>query len=78
MGEVRGMEIRGGGAENLKKKGAGTKMKEKPKPAPSREFDGAVTRKATHTNFVTGFVAREVGGNFAQASTDLHKAANRI
>jgi len=43
-----------------------------------KSIPGCGTRQDTHTNFVSGFVAREVGGNFAQASTDLHKAANRI
>ena len=46
MGEVRGMKIRGEGAENLKKKGVATKMKEKSKPAPSREFERATPSKA--------------------------------
>jgi len=32
--------------ENLKKKGVGTKMKEKSKPAPSREFEGAARSEA--------------------------------
>ena len=35
------MGIRGGSAENLKKKGIGTKTEEKSKPAPSRESEGA-------------------------------------
>lgn len=40
------MGIRGGSAENLKKKGIGTKTEEKSKPAPSKESEGAAPSKA--------------------------------
>ena len=44
MGGLRG--IQAGDAENLKKKGIGTKMEEESKPAPSRESQGAAPGRA--------------------------------
>jgi hypothetical protein len=46
------MGIRAGDAENLKKKGIGTKMEEKSKPVPSQSIPGCGARQGTHTHFV--------------------------